>query len=209
MEIWEAIAAERLALADLADQLDAAAWATPSLCDAWSVREVFGHLVSPVVVGLRGFTVGLVRARGHPHAANRALAAAQAARPTAELVADLRAGANSHVAPPGMGPIAPLTDLLIHSEDMRIPLGMPADRPAEVWRRVLDFEAGPKARRGFVPGRIPPVRLVTADLDWSHGEGPVVEGPAGAVAMTLAGRTARLGALAGPGRGELEAWLGA
>ena len=44
-DVWAAVAAERVALADLLDQIDDAAWSRPSLCGGWTVRDVVGHLV--------------------------------------------------------------------------------------------------------------------------------------------------------------------
>jgi hypothetical protein len=41
------------------------------------------------------------------------------------------------------------------------------------------------------------VRLVTTDLDWSHGNGPEVRGSGGALLMTMAGRWDSLPELTG------------
>lgn len=43
------------------------------------------------------------------------------------------------------------------------------------------------------------VRLKPTDLDWSHGSGPEVTGPAEAVLMAITGRASALGELHGPG----------
>ena len=43
------------------------------------------------------------------------------------------------------------------------------------------------------------VRLAPTDLDWSHGSGPEVTGPAEAVLMAITGRASALGELGGPG----------
>jgi uncharacterized protein (TIGR03083 family) len=43
-EVWRAIDAQRLSLADLLDDLSAEQWRTPSLCEGWTVRDVAAHL---------------------------------------------------------------------------------------------------------------------------------------------------------------------
>jgi hypothetical protein len=72
---------------------------------------------------------------------------------------------------------------------------------------VLDLLVTPKAKRGFVPGKIPPLRYEATDVDWSHGEGQVVRGAAADLALALTGRPARLDALSGEGQATLAAWV--
>jgi hypothetical protein len=48
VEILEVIADERRRLADLADSLTEEQLATRSLCDAWTAKEVVGHLLAVV-----------------------------------------------------------------------------------------------------------------------------------------------------------------
>ncbi len=45
-------AVNRRVLADFFDSLDEAQLTSRSLCEAWTVREVLGHVVMPVAVGL-------------------------------------------------------------------------------------------------------------------------------------------------------------
>jgi hypothetical protein len=44
------------------------------------------------------------------------------------------------------------------------------------------------------------VRLAPTDLDWSHGSGPEITGPAEAMLMAITGRASAIGELAGPGQ---------
>ena len=99
-----------------------------------------------------------------------------------------------------------LADVVVHTLDIAVPLGIPVDRPAEHWLQTLDWLVGPKARRGFVRRGQPEVDLVADDVDWASGEGPVVHGPAGALALALCGRTAQLHLLSGPGALAFAAW---
>jgi uncharacterized protein (TIGR03083 family) len=207
MEHWTAIAAERRALADLLDGLEPAQWSTQSLCDAWTVRDVAAHLALASNASIPRFLLAAVKARGNFHRASEALTSVEAQRPTEEIVADFRLSIDKRVAPPTMGSVAPLTDILVHSQDMRIPLGVPDDRPVEPWRGVLDFLVTSKARRGFVSKRLPNLRYVATDLDWSHGAGEELTGPAKALALTMLGRPARVDELSGPGAGAMRSWL--
>lgn len=44
------------------------------------------------------------------------------------------------------------------------------------------------------------VRLAPTDLDWTHGSGPELTGPAEAMLMAITGRRSAIGELAGPGQ---------
>ncbi|MFS0896389.1 maleylpyruvate isomerase N-terminal domain-containing protein [Mycolicibacterium litorale] len=54
---------ERLEFADLLDGLSSAQWATPSLCDGWTVREVAAHTVAYLAQGRIGLAAGMIRHR--------------------------------------------------------------------------------------------------------------------------------------------------
>ena len=66
MDIWATIAAERRATADLLEPLTAEQWATPSLCGAWTVKDVAVHLVPTTGKGLGEFVGAVLRQRGEP-----------------------------------------------------------------------------------------------------------------------------------------------
>src|SRR3712207_4622703 len=88
--------------------------------------------------------------RGNFDRANVRLAREQARRPFGELTEVLREKADSRFTPPGAGPEAPLTDLLVHGLDIRWPLGLPRKVPEERLRTSLThLTAGPVA--GVVP----------------------------------------------------------
>jgi uncharacterized protein (TIGR03083 family) len=207
MELWADIADERRTLADQLEVLTPDQWATASLCGAWTVRDVAAHLVVPHKTSMVQFLGEFARARGSFERANIAMTARESARATAEIVGDLRRHADSRFAPPGMGAVAPLTDVLVHGQDIRIPLGLPNAEPAERWPPVLDFLVSAKARRGFVAGRLPGLSYRATDVGWSSGSGEQVSGPAVALALAFTGRDARADQLSGPGAPELRSWI--
>ena len=180
-------AANRRLLADFFDGLDESQLATRSLCDAWTVREVLGHLVMPMVGSLGGFLVQVVKARGSLDRASVAVAREIARRPVGELTGLLRGHADQHGRAPGVGPMGQMADGCLHLRDCARPLGLPDDVTLEDWRMVLDWL--PSGVPGLVPRRrAEGLRLLATDQDWSWGEGEEVTGPSEALAMALAGR---------------------
>ncbi len=138
MDVRARTTANRLRLADFFDGLDDDQLATPSLCDAWSVREVLGHLVMPLAGSTAGFLRHLVRARGSLDRASVASAQELARRPVAELTGALREHADARVRAPGVGPMGQLADGCVHLRDCARPLGL-AGR-----RRALGLAPGPR-----------------------------------------------------------------
>lgn len=200
MDLYAAIADERRTAADLLAGLSPEQLATPSLCDAWTVRDVGAHLLMPLVTSGPKFGFTLLRNRMDFNGASEMLTAQVARRSDAEIVAGLRDKADHRFTPPGLGPEAPLTDLIVHGQDMRRPLGLTREFDPQRLTVVLDFLTGPDSRRGFVPSdRVEGLAFCATDLDWSTGSGPEVAGPAEAVILSIAGRAVALDDLTGAG----------
>ena len=199
MEHWSAIADERRLLADELSGLDSAQWATPSLCGSWTVHQVLGHLVVPLVTPMAGLVLEMVKARGNFNRANDAMARKQARRSPRELLGLLRSHADSHFHPPGHGSEAPLTDVLVHGEDIRVPLSLTSDADPSRWIPTLEFLLTPKATKDFRVRDFPTVLLVATDASWQEGSGPELSGRAADLGLALSGRRARLDWLSGPG----------
>ncbi len=191
-------AANRRLLADFFDGLDEDQLRARSLCDAWTVREVLGHLVMPLTGSLGAFLRQVVRARGSLDRASEAVASELARRPAGELTALLRDRADQHGKAPGVGPMGQMADGCLHLRDCARPLGLPDDVTVGDWRMVLDWL--PSGVPGLVPKRrAEGLHLVADDQDWSWGTGEVITGPSEALAMALAGRVVALKDLRGPG----------
>src|SRR5689334_21218381 len=136
--MWDTIAAERGALAEDLSGLTDEQWNTPSLCDGWTVREVLAHQsgtasLTPSTFFLRfagsGFNFGKF-AQGE---IQRHLGATPA-----DTLAEFRSLQHSTKSPPG--PKASwLGETIVHSEDIRRPLGIVHTYPADAVREVLDF----------------------------------------------------------------------
>jgi uncharacterized protein (TIGR03083 family) len=207
MDLWPWIHEERASILETFEGLSDEQWETPSLCGAWTVRQVLGHLVIAANPPTRRFTVEMARARGSFDKANDRLAREEAERPTAELLERYRGVLAAQRTPPGLGPPAPLSDILLHSLDVRIPLGLSSDRPPERYAPALELVLGRLGARIFAPSRRPSLHWVGTDHLWTYGTGEEVQGTMADLALAASGRTPRLEALAGPGRRALAAWL--
>lgn len=198
MDLFDEIADERRCLADQLAGLTADQQNTQSLCEAWTVGDVVAHLVMPMEVPTYKFAVAMLMAAGNFDRANQRLTAQQAQRPFGELVQILRAKADVKFTPPGEGPKAPLTDVIIHGLDIRKPLQIAYRMPEQRLNVVLNTLA--KAPKGIVPrGALQGLRFQATDIDWSHGSGPSVTGTSDSLLLALTGRIAGLADLSGEG----------
>lgn len=203
-EIFAAITDERRQLATILGEFTPDQWATPSLCDAWSVRDVAAHLVVPLIVPMWRFGVAMAIARGDFDRANRSMTQ-RVVRAHGDRIPELLAlHAEKRFTPPGHGPAAPLTDVIVHGQDILRPLRLTKPIAEDRLRAVLDYTAG---NAGSAAGPLSDLtfRWEATDLDWSHGTGAAVRGPALALALILTGRTGALTDTTGEGAAQLAA----
>jgi uncharacterized protein (TIGR03083 family) len=189
-QIWPAIDAQRLRVADLLDDLSDDEWRRPSLCAGWTVRDVTAHLTLQQV-GFGQAIAMMVRARGNTDRAIREAACRRAAvMPTGQMIGEIRGMVGSQRHNAGVTSRETLIDILVHGQDIAIPLGrhlnMPADAAAVAASRVWTMRWPPPP-----PGRrkLAGFRLVATDTSWSVGVGPEIRGPIGALLLLLCGRT--------------------
>ena len=194
---WPTIHAERKALADDLAGLKDEQWKTQSLCADWSVHQMLGHIVATAKMNPGRF-FGRLMGSGFSFTkmANKDIAAETAGGPAGTL-AELNAHITDTSAPPG--PIdAMLGEALIHTEDIRRPLGIKHEYPLDATVRCLDFFKKSNLIIG-AKSRIAGLTLKATDTDWSTGSGPEVTGPAHSLLMAMTGRKAALDDLSGPG----------
>ncbi|MBY3988813.1 maleylpyruvate isomerase family mycothiol-dependent enzyme [Rhodococcus fascians] len=200
--IFAEISDERRSLARTFDTFTPEQWDTPSLCAACTVRDVAAHLVVPLIVPLWQFGLAMVRTRGNFDRANQMMTQRTKRKHGDELPALLTAHADKKFTPPGHGPLAPLSDVIVHGLDVCRPLGTEHHVPEHRMTTMLDFLV---PESGAAPFKGPELRLQwrATDMDWSRGEGPVVEGSAGTLALVLTGRSIALADITGPGAAQL------
>jgi uncharacterized protein (TIGR03083 family) len=197
-EMLDAITEQRLQLADVLDQLTVDQWNTSSLCKGWRTRDVVGHLLSILEIPIGTFLLNVAKARNFDRYADRVAREFGASEPAA-LAQRLRASAGKRFAPPMVGPIAPLTDICVHTRDIERPLGITSQLHPDALRATLNYTCGGKAR-GFVPAsRTNGFSFRATDLAWTIGAGPLVQGPGEALLMAVTGRPAASADLSGDG----------
>ena len=194
VDVFSRTAANRRLLADFFDNLTDDQLDTRSLCEAWTVREVLGHLAMPFIGGMGSFLKQVVRARGSINRASERVAADLAHRPVNELTALLRSQGKA----PGVGPMGQMTDGCVHLRDCARPLRLQDDVTLVDWRMVLEWL--PNGVPGLVTKRrFDGLSLRATEQDWTWGSGQDVTGPSEALAMAMTGRTAALADLNGSG----------
>ena len=184
-EIWRRVDEQRIGLAGLLEGLTAEQWTAPSLCDGWQVRDVAAHLthshmhpVRAIVEAARsGFRFdSMIQRLGR-----------EDPRSQAEIAIALRGMSGSRKRVPGTSVQQPLIELLVHGQDITVPLGidwpMPLDAAREVAQKLSGMTFPLNGQR-----RLAGVRLVATDAEFAAGEGREVRVPIGDIVMILAGR---------------------
>ncbi|MGS0688649.1 maleylpyruvate isomerase family mycothiol-dependent enzyme [Nakamurella sp. GG22] len=206
--MWLRIGSERRSLADLLEPLTEQQWAHSSLCTGWSVRDVAAHIAMvPNAPGVLPMIAGAVRARGNFNRLNRDLAVRYAADPETDIVQILRSTADSRRLPAVTSVVNLSFDILVHGQDIAIPLGLDRPMPTDsatagaerVWTMGWPFWAR-RRLRGY--------RLVATDADWTRGAGSEIRGPVGMLLLLLTGRMIALSRLTGPGTDMLRGQTG-
>ena len=203
-ERWQMIEAERLSLADLLASLSPDQWEAQSLCTEWRVRDVAAHVaMTPAGLGWWPILTGVAKARGDLWAFGRDVARAHAERPTDVIVTELRRDATSRNMPAVTNAKNILLDVIVHGQDIAVPLGI--ERPVPVEAAVAGFERVWRLGWPFhARKRLRGLRLVATDAPVDVGEGAVVEGTTGDLLLLATGRTdAAVRRLAGPGLARL------
>ena len=201
-DLWSTVIAERGALADDLADLSPQQWQTPSLCEGWTVRDVLAHQSGTASMTTPKFLARLAAAGfSFPRYANREIRRHLGDSPRATL-AEFRDRQHSTSCPPGPK-VTWLGEVVVHSEDIRRPLGISHTYPPAAVRKVIDFYTGSDLILG-TKSRIKELRLKATDDDWSHGEGPLVEGRLIDLLMAATGRGVACESLTGDGVSTLR-----
>ncbi|WP_458689319.1 maleylpyruvate isomerase family mycothiol-dependent enzyme [Nocardia tengchongensis] len=187
-QIWHAVAAERNSLHDMMSTLSETQWNQESLCENWRNRDVVAHVVLSAQPSTAAILVGLVRSGGNLHGMIRDTAIRYAkSTTTAELLAHLRATVPLRKTTLGTTPADRLMDLLVHGQDIAIPLGITREMPVGAVRVALDriCAAGTFGIRRTLAGH----RLTATDTEWSAGTGVPIEAPIATLLLFATGRS--------------------
>jgi uncharacterized protein (TIGR03083 family) len=188
--------------------LSDAEWSRPSLCTAWSNRDVLAHLVVGYSVSTVAVAIGMAKMRGSFDRANAALARDMARRRTPPAL--IGAYATLLNRPRGIGRVFPrrllLGDHVIHELDIVFALDREPTIDTGALVAVLDTQV--RLPNPFVPAaaRARGLSLRATDADWAFEDGvPMVAGRAAHLASVLAGRPWALSQLTGDGVDLLRA----
>jgi uncharacterized protein (TIGR03083 family) len=210
--LWAGVDDQRARTAELLGRLTPDQWEHPSLCEGWTVRHVAAHLTLQQQ-RLRDATSFVAR---HPrmlrsgglNAFIRDVAVLQArALSTDEIVDRIAGGVGSRRHNPFVTSLETLTDILVHSQDIAVPLGLDlAMRPGPSALAATRRWDTRNTWLASVNRRLPldGYRLCATDTDWSRGEGAEVSGPIGAVLLLLTGRPVAIEQLTGEGADALR-----
>ncbi|HLI72265.1 MAG TPA: maleylpyruvate isomerase family mycothiol-dependent enzyme [Acidimicrobiales bacterium] len=203
--MWDEVAD----IGELLHELDDAAYDTPSLCQGWAVRDVLGHMGLGHTVPMGAMVARIGRYRFNVTKASFAESKTLFAGTSPEdirrfwdevMVAQHPRKGISKLIPTKAG----FLDHLVHNQDIRRPTGKPRVVPEERLRRALELVRS-EGTPMFNPKRnVAGLRLHATDVDWSAGDGPLVEGPGEAIVLAASGRSAVLGDLSGDGLATLR-----
>jgi uncharacterized protein (TIGR03083 family) len=196
-DVWTLIHPERDAIADDLEGIDEAAWTGPTLCGKWTVGEVFAHQMSAAMMTPPQFFAKFAAAGFRfPVYADREVAKYYRDDPS-QAIRDYREAAHRTTAPPGPKPTW-IGEVVVHSEDIRRPLGITHAYDPAALRGAADFYTGSNVLIG-ARDRIKGVRLEATDDEWTRGDGPTARGPLLAIVMAMTGRAIFLDELSGEG----------
>ena len=129
-DVWPRIHAERAALAADLGPLAASDWDTPSLCEGWTVHDVVAHMTGTAKISAGSFFPKLI-ASGFSltKLQKKDIAELRGSSPQ-DTLANFTSEINSSKHPPG--PIDTwLGETVVHSEDIRRPLGIEHEYAAD------------------------------------------------------------------------------
>ncbi len=208
---WAAIDDQRRRTADLLEQLTEQQWRQPSLCEGWTVRHVAAHLT---LQQLRVRDTAAFVARHPSMLRSTSLngiifrsAVIESQLPVEQIVERIRATIGSRRHNAFVTPLETLSDVLVHGQDIALPLGLHLEMEADACARAATRRWETRSTwlsAVFEPLPLDGYRFHATDVDWTRGEGPEVAGPAGALLLLLTGRRAALAQLTGAGAEALR-----
>jgi uncharacterized protein (TIGR03083 family) len=185
---WDLVAEQRIAFADMIERLEKQA-DHATLCGHWTVHQVAGHLLTFTNLSVPRLVGNMIKNRFNYDVMNDKVAQRFAAEKSLpEIAADLRTHAAKKTALPGFPPEMIVSDVTVHRQDIRRPLGLEVDLEDAVITVVLGFLTTDKQAKVVDSAKLARVELVATDRDWRFGSGATVEGSAEAIIMALAGR---------------------
>ncbi|MGP4978521.1 maleylpyruvate isomerase family mycothiol-dependent enzyme [Brachybacterium tyrofermentans] len=197
MNLWPLIQAERVALGDVLGDLSRAQWQAPTMCDAWTVQDLVGHLTAGSRTGTLPWLANMVAARFDTDRHNQRLLEKHRGVTPEDTLQRFR-GAVSTTTAPLRSQEGALGEIIVHTQDIGRPLGIalvPSREAAEVVAAFFartDFAVN---SRSLAAG----LHLEATDGPFRAGNGPDVAGGTLELVLAMAGRPTALDHLEGAG----------
>jgi uncharacterized protein (TIGR03083 family) len=196
---WAAVRDMRLRVAQLLESLNPHDWDAPSMCAGWRVRDVAGHLALTPTITTWQLIAAAPQSWFNPNRINTLLARRVGSQAPEHIVSELRDQAGLRTTAKVLDTRNSLYDVIVHSQDIAVPLNRELPVPVEylpmaldrVWTMGWPFNAQ-RRHAGHT--------LTATDTEWTVGNGPRIEGTALALLLLLTGRTSAVfDHLRGPG----------
>lgn len=194
---------ERQSLSDFLGTISDDQWTAPTWCDEWNVQQLVGHLTAAGNITAPHFFAGFVKCGFNFDKFVNGDLQSYAQGSPADVKKGFDAIINSNRKPPGPAYVA-LGEVMVHGEDIRRALGTRGDHAPEHLTTLADLykkTGAPLKGKKRVPG----LKLVATDLEWSSGEGPEVRGPCMSLIMAMVGRERALDDCDGEGVDTMRA----
>ena len=129
-ESWQVVVEQRRAIAEMLAGLSESQWEQPSLCADWTVHDVAAHVtLIPIPPSPGSMVVDFAKARGNLARANTVATRRRAQRTPTQILQDLRSSAESRSVPRPASPANVMWDILVHAQNIAIPLGIDFPTP--------------------------------------------------------------------------------
>ena len=196
--VWSTVHDQRQILFHDLEALTPPDWQVPSLCPGWDVHDVLAHLIDSAQTTRWGFLRGMVAAGFDFDRDNAVGVTRERETDPTDTLTGFRAVITSTATPPAAWATR-LVEVFVHGEEIRRPLGIAGDYPAEPVVEALRYQMKTSIKMGGGKESAQGWRLVATDTPFEHGQGPEVRGPAIALLLGVSGRPVESAELTGPG----------
>lgn len=201
-EFWALIHTERVRIGDLLEGLNDAAWEHETLCSNWTVRDVVAHLTAAASTTKWAWFRSIMSARFNVANHNQRFVEKYLGSDASDTLGQYQRSVSNKITP-SKDYAAWLAEVIIHSQDIAVPLDLTLQPSPEALSHVAPFLASKNFAvnsKTLVNG----LTLIATDDDFQAGDGPDIRGPILDLVMAMAGRPTFAENLIGEGVDELR-----
>ncbi|WP_417365836.1 maleylpyruvate isomerase family mycothiol-dependent enzyme [Glutamicibacter arilaitensis] len=205
-QLWTLVRAERETLCEFLGNLEQDQWQQESQCPPWTVRHIVAHIAAAGSTATGAWLANMLRSGFNTDRHNARLLEKFLGDSPDQTFENFRNSCDNSIAPlnsvPGL-----LGEVVVHSQDIAVPLGITLQPGAEaVWEVAEFFVSNNFAVNSKTLAK--GLKIVAVDQEFTVGTGPEVRGKLLDIVMVLAGRRHGLAQLDGDGVQELQRRLG-